>query len=232
MPFSVASVSKPHSQSPDSTFQRSPGDSERCDTDCSTIRLSVSIETTFRTQAKPMIQSPTSPRCITPVFLTRIPPAALQSPASHKTEPCQSSTLPRQLERGEAKSSENLDNAMHSRSCAPDDPHHHINITRHVTSRHGMARRTSTARERPLTSAAVKRAFVPKRPCHSQYGSRKSDAPLKVRYSNNPSFFFFYSSPYRFGHEYGAPKVVTCLSVASYLWQIGPTQVSTRGVES
>ena len=83
-----------------------------------------------------MIQSPTSPRCITPVFLTRIPPAALQSPASHKTEPCQSSTLPRQLERGEAKSSENLDNAMHSRSCAPDDPHHHINITRHE---HGVA---------------------------------------------------------------------------------------------
>jgi hypothetical protein len=85
-----------------------------------------------------MIQSTTAPRCISPVFLTRIPPAALQSPASQpqNTKPCQSSTLPRQLERGEAKSSENFDNAMHSRSCVPDDPHHHINITRHE---HGVA---------------------------------------------------------------------------------------------
>ena len=150
-----------------------------------------------------MIQSttsPRSPRCISPDFLTRIPPAALQSPSSQpqNTRPCQSSTLPRQLKRSEARTS--------TMQCTVDPARQTILIiTLTLLGRpwRGMALRTSTARKGPLTSAAVKRAFVPKRPCHSQYGSRKSDVPLKVRYSNNPSSFF-YSSPYRFGHEYGA----------------------------
>lgn len=94
---------------------------------------------------------------------------------------------------------------------------------------HGIANEHSTKRATYISS--VKRAFVPKRPCHSQYGSRKSDVPLKVRYSNNPSSFFLFFALSVWTRIRG-PRAVTCLPVASYLSETRPTRVSTRGVES
>ena len=127
----------------------------------------------------------------TAAFLTRTSPAALQSLASQPQNTTLSGHQPcaRQLERGEAKASENLDNAMHGRSCAPAI----LIITFNISSAwHGMANEHST--EEATYISRDKRAFVPKRPCHSRYGSRNSDAPHKVRHSNT-NLFLFCSSP-------------------------------------
>ena len=124
------------------------------------------------------------------------PAVAIQPATKHKTLSIINPASPAQ-----AKRSENLDNAMHCRSCAPAI----LIITLTLLGRpwRGMALRTSTARKGPLTSAASSEPSFQSGPVilNMEVASRTSPSKSGTAII---LLLFFYSSPYRFGHEYGA----------------------------